>query len=116
MEQKTSTQYQLFLQQILPKIQLTRYEMLKSMNKQTVLLNWKIGKSVSEKANCEQWGKSIVEHLTKDLQTELLGILGFSARNIWRMKTFYKTYKENEKRTPLVAEINWMQNYLIKKH
>lgn len=42
------TNYQPFLDQIVSKIQSTRYEMLKSVSKQTVLLYWEIGKSVSE--------------------------------------------------------------------
>ena len=73
-----------------------------------VLLYWEIGKSVSEK-----WGKSVVEQLSKDLQTEFPVIRGFSTRNIWRMKTFYEVYNTNEKLTPLVAEIGWVQNCLI---
>lgn len=107
------TNYQPFLDQIVSKIQSARYEMLKSVSKQTVLLYWEIGKSVSEQMQNEGWGKSIVEQLSKDLQREYPGIRGFSVRNIWRMKIFYETYKEYEKLPPLVAEIGWAQNYLI---
>ena len=105
--------YQPFLKEILSKIQLARYEMLKTVNKQTVALYWEIGKSVSEKTEQEQWGKSVVEQLSKDLQTEHPGIRGFSARNIWRMKTFYEVYRDNQFLPPLVAEIGWVQNCLI---
>lgn len=105
--------YQPFLDQIIAKIQSARYEMLKSVSKQTVLLYWEIGKSVSKQMQNEGWGKSIVEQLSKDLQREYPGIRGFSSRNIWRMKTFYETYKENEKLPPVVAEIGWAQNCLI---
>jgi predicted nuclease of restriction endonuclease-like (RecB) superfamily len=105
--------YQPFLKDILSKIQLARYEMLKAVSKQTVALYWEIGKAVSEKVKTEKWGKSVVEQLSKDLQTEHPGIRGFSARNIWRMKTFYEVYKDNEFLPPLVAEIGWVQNCLI---
>ena len=105
--------YQPFLQEILVKIKQTRYEMLKTVSQQTVLLYWELGKSVSEKVQNEKWGKSVVEQLSNDLQTEFPGVRGFSARNIWRMKTFYEVYKENQKLTPLVAEIGWVQNCLI---
>lgn len=98
--------YKPFLEEILSKIKSARYEMLKSVNKQTVSLYWEIGKSVSLQMENEGWGKSIVETLAKDLQNEFPGVKGFSARNIWIMKTFYDTYKDNEKLTPLVAEIN----------
>ena len=107
------TTYQPFLQDILAKIQSARYEMLKAVSKQTVLLYWEIGKSVSEKVRQERWGKSVVERLSKDLQAEFPGIRGFSASNIWRMKTFYEFYTENEKLAPLVREIGWTQNCII---
>jgi hypothetical protein len=89
MEDKQRLSYQPFLKEILSKIQLTRYEMLKTVSKQTVALYWEIGKSVSEKVQQEKWGKSVVEQLSKDLQTEFPGIRGFSARNIWNMKNFF---------------------------
>lgn len=47
------------------------------------------------------------------MQTEHPGIRGFSARNIWNMKSFYEFYSKNEKLQPLVAEIGWTQNCLI---
>jgi hypothetical protein len=55
-------------------------------------LYWELGKFVSEKVQNEDWGKSIVEQLSKDLQTEFSGIRGFSPSNIWRMKTFLVYY------------------------
>lgn len=105
--------YKPFLDEILEKIHTARYNMLKSVSKETVSLYWNIGKSVSEKVRQAQWGKSIVEQLAKDLQSEFPGIRGFSARNIWRMKTFYEYYCDNPKLTPLVAEIGWVQNSII---
>ena len=108
-----TSNYQPFLSDILEKIQSARYEMLKSVSKQTVLLYWDIGKSVSEKTKEEGRGKAVVEQLSKDLQREFPGIRGFSASNIWRMKTFYETYTENLKLAPLVREIGWVQNCMI---
>ena len=36
---------------------------------------------------------------------------GFSAQNLWRMKQFYKTYRNaDEKLPPLVREISWSNN------
>ena len=113
MENTLHLNYQPFLQDLLVKIKQTRYEMLKTVSRQTVMLYWNIGKSVSEKVQSEKWGKSIVEQLSKDLQMEFPGIRGFSARNIWNMKSFYEFYAKNEKLQPLVAEIGWVQNCLI---
>jgi predicted nuclease of restriction endonuclease-like (RecB) superfamily len=84
--------YQHFLCDVLEKIQSARYAMLESVSKQTVALYWEIGRAVSKKMQAKGWGKSIVEQLAKDLQTEFQGVRGFSARNIWRMKIFYEYY------------------------
>jgi predicted nuclease of restriction endonuclease-like (RecB) superfamily len=59
------------------------------------------------------WGKSVVERLAADLQTEFPGVSGFSASNLWRMKGFYEVYAPSEKLAPLVREIAWSQNLVI---
>jgi len=56
------------------------------------------------------WGKSVVNEFADFIQRKYLGIKGFSAQNIWRMKQFYETYKDNEKLSPLVREIGWSNN------
>ena len=102
--------YNHFLQDVLTKIQQARYEMLMSASKQTLLLYWDIGKMVSEKMQNAGWGKSIVEQLAKDLQTEFPGIRGFSARNIWRMKMFAEFYAQFKISATAVAEIQSDKN------
>jgi predicted nuclease of restriction endonuclease-like (RecB) superfamily len=42
-----------------------------------------------------------------------LGIGGFSASNLWRMRGFYETYAPFEKLAPLVREIGWSHNIVI---
>ncbi len=61
----------------------------------------------------EKWGKSVVEQLSKDVQIEFPGIRGFSSRNLWRMKDYYLTYKDNTKLPSLMAEIGWTHNIVI---
>jgi predicted nuclease of restriction endonuclease-like (RecB) superfamily len=97
--------YHSVLSDIIQKVNMARYLMIKTVNTETVQLYWQIGKIVSEKINIEKWGNSVVEKLSKDLQTEFPGVKGFSVRNIRYMKSFYETYKENLKLQPLVAEI-----------
>jgi hypothetical protein len=54
-----SVEYQGFLQEILTKIQSARYEMLKTVSKQTLLLYWDIGKSVSKRMKLGGWGSRL---------------------------------------------------------
>lgn len=113
MEINLANQYQPLLKEIVDRIQVARYAMQKTVSRETVLLYWDLGKSVSEKAKQAGWGKSVVEQLSKDLQQQFPGVRGFSARNIWNMMNFYEFYTQNEKLQPLVAEIGWVQNCII---
>lgn len=108
-----SSGYEATLSKIIKRINKARLSMLKKINKETVLLYWFIGNTVSDKIKRESWGDSTVERLSKDLQINFPGVRGFSPRNIWRMKSFYETYSDNEIMPPPVAEIGWAQNYII---
>jgi predicted nuclease of restriction endonuclease-like (RecB) superfamily len=61
----------------------------------------------------ETWGKSIVGNPAGDLRKEFPGANGFSAVNLWRMKSFYEVYGQNEKLAQLVREIGWSHNIAI---
>ncbi len=90
-----------------------QYEALKAVNQKLIQLYWRIGQIIVQRQQGNSWGKSVVEQLSRDLQSEFPGISGFSARNIWRMRDFYLTYADHEKLTPLVAEIGWSHNLVI---
>jgi len=38
---------------------------------------------------------------------------GFSSRNLWRMRDFYQSYRENKKLTTLSAQISWSHNVAL---
>ena len=118
------TDYSGFLQDILTRIQQTRYEMQMSVSKQTLLLYWDIGRAVSEKMQSAVWGAKVVTQLSKDLQAEIPGVRGFSVRNIWRMKMFYDFYAGLGISATIVAQlqnpvyelitnVGWVQNCII---
>ena len=113
MNKITTTDYVKLLGEIKERIRTAQYEALKAVNKELIALYWDIGKMIVERQQGKSWGKSIVERLAADLQQEFLGIGGFSARNIWRMRDFFLAYRENEKLTPMVAEIGWTHNLII---
>ena len=86
---------------------------LVSVNREMITMYWEIGRIVSEKTASDGWGKSTVSSLAAFLQSKIPGSSGFSDKNIWRMKQFYETYKDNQKLSPLVREISWTNNLLI---
>ena len=101
------------LVKIKQRIRSAQYQALKAVNKELIALYWDIGRTIASRQQGETWGKSVVERLSIDLQAEFLGISGFSARNIWNMRSFYLTYSQNEKLQPMVAEIGWTHNLVI---
>ncbi|MUG96265.1 DUF1016 family protein [Scytonema sp. UIC 10036] len=105
--------YKNLLVEIKQRIRSAQYEALKAVNKQLIALYWDIGKMIVTRQQGASWGKSVVEQLARDLQAEFPGISGFSARNIWNMRSFYVTYSQNEKLQPMVAEIGWTHNLVI---
>ena len=53
------------------------------VNKELISLYWDLGKVIAENQASEEWGKSTIERLKKDLQGEFVGVSGLSASNIW---------------------------------
>ena len=85
----------------------------RAVNRELITMYWEIGRFISEKVKTDKWGKSVVADFSVYVQSRFIGIQGFSASNIWRMKQFYETYRDNEKIAPLVREIGWTQNLII---
>lgn len=94
-------------------IEQARQKAFRAVNRELIEMYWQVGKFVSEKVKSNAWGKSIVQEFANYVQSKYVGIKGFSAQNIWRMKQFYETYAGNEKLSPLVRELPWTNNILI---
>lgn len=106
-------EYKKLLESIKEKVYKAQYEALKKVNKEHIALCWYIGEKIVEKQQLHNWGKSVVENLSKDLQKEFPGIQGFSSDNLWRMRKFYLLFKDNQKLAPMVQEISWAKNIII---
>lgn len=84
-----------------------------NLNKELISLYWDIGMYISNKVNKNLWGKSIVENLADYINNKQPQLKGYSKRNLWRMKQFYESYKDNEKLSPLVTQISWTNNIIV---
>ena len=104
------TKYSSFLADVKSRIKSAQYAALRAVNKELVSLYWDLGRLIIERQDKEGWGKSVIEKLATDLQSEFSGKQGFSARNLWNIRGFYLSYKDSAKLQPLVAEISWSHN------
>lgn len=80
-----------FIKDIKDLIYRRQYEAMKKVNAELIELYWEIGAKIERQQREEGWGKSVVEILAQELQKEFPGVQGFSARNLWRMRTFYSS-------------------------
>lgn len=85
--------YQSFVKEIKEKIYQAQLKAMQAVNSELLSLYTDIGKSIVEKQENLGWGRSVVENLSRDLQKEFPGVQGFSARNLWLMRSFYLEYK-----------------------
>ncbi|MCL2194064.1 MAG: PDDEXK nuclease domain-containing protein [Treponema sp.] len=99
--------------EIIAIIERARENIFRAVNHELISMYWEIGAYVSDKVKNGDWGKSIVADFAAFIQAERPDIKGFSASNIWRMRQFYETYRDNEKLAPLVREISWTHNLMI---
>jgi len=100
------------LEEIKVTIKKTHYKTVKAVNYQLFDMYWSIGEKLFLESQ-ENWGKSIVEKLSQDLQAEFNGIKGFSAQNLWLMRQLYVEYKDFVNLQQLAREIGWSANTTI---
>lgn len=105
--------YKAFFLEVKSRIRDAQYEAMKIVNTHLINLYWELGKMIVEKQELFNWGKSVVENLSVDLQKEFPGVQGFSKSNLWSMSQFYLQYNGNEFLQPLVGEISWSKHIVI---
>lgn len=111
--QINKSEFNHFITEIKSKIHGAKSKAILSANKLMIELYFEIGKAITEKQAALGWGKSVVEQMSKKLIEEFGEKSGYSASNLWRMRNFYLSYKDNEKLAQAVREISWGQNILI---
>ncbi len=63
-------------------------------NAEMLALYFGIGRYVSHKTKTEKWGTGVVDAISQQLQREMPGLRGFSARSIHKMRHFYEMWSE----------------------
>ena len=110
---KLDVTYKNFVKELKQKIYGSKNRAILSANRLMIELYFDIGKQIVENQNKQGWGKSVVEQLSKDLKNEFGEQSGYSSQNLWYMRQFYNSYKDNTNLQQLVGEIPWGTNIVI---
>jgi predicted nuclease of restriction endonuclease-like (RecB) superfamily len=83
-----------FITDLKRRIVQSRYIAARLANREQLMLYLKTGWALSEKIAKEKWGNSVIDRIAEDLQKQLPGLRGFSARNLRQMRRFHDEYQE----------------------
>jgi len=99
--------------EVLTLIQQAKRKVYKQANSTLIELYWNLGEFIFQKTTKEKWGKGVVKELARYIKEQDPTLKGFSDKNLWRMRQFYQTYKDNEKLSTLWRQLNWSNNRTI---
>jgi predicted nuclease of restriction endonuclease-like (RecB) superfamily len=100
-------------EEIVGLIEFSRLQAIQAVNTALIDLYWNVGEYISRKIQTDGWGKSTVLSLSAFVQQRQPGIRGFSPQNIWRMRQFFETYRDEPILSPLLREFLWSSNLHI---
>jgi predicted nuclease of restriction endonuclease-like (RecB) superfamily len=105
-----------FISDLKKNIVQSRYVAARLANREQLLLYFKTGEMLAKKIEAEEWGAKVMERIAVDLQNQLPGLRGFSARNLWLMKKFFIEYQSVAILQSVTAEIQKVRRDIPIEH
>lgn len=107
-------EYKKWIEELKSKIHSAKRKIAYSINSQLLEMYWEIGKDISGKQEKSEWGSKFIEQIALELKHEFPEIKGFSRRNIYAIRQWYKFYSTKYQFVPQsVAQLPWGHNRLI---
>lgn len=105
--------YPALLAELKARIHTARRRAVAAANREMIGLYYDLGRSIVERQEQEAWGRGVIDNLAADLRAEFPEMEGFSPRNLWRMRAFYRAWRGIEILPQAVAELPWGHNALL---
>ncbi len=102
-----------FLNDIKKDIGTSRVRAHLAVNKELILLYWRIGNEIIKRKKTQGWGSNVIKQLSNDLKHEFPEMTGFGERNLVYMQTFASSYPDYEFTQEAPAQITWYHNQTI---
>jgi predicted nuclease of restriction endonuclease-like (RecB) superfamily len=94
-------------------IETARQHAYQAVNTTLIELYWQVGAHISAKLAAAEWGDGVVDQLARHLAVSQPGLQGFTRRNLFRMRQFYDTYRDNAIVSALLTQLPWTHNLII---
>jgi len=105
--------YEDFLRDLKQRIRSAQVGAALAVNRELVLLYWRIGRGILDRQNEAGWGAKVIERLAADLHTEFPVMKGFSRTNLLYMRAFAEAWPEESFVQQVVGQIPWGHNLRI---
>ncbi|HEY9735209.1 MAG TPA: PDDEXK nuclease domain-containing protein, partial [Trichocoleus sp.] len=105
--------YSDFLEDLKAQIRVAQVRAALAVNRELILLYWRIGRSILTRQQAEGWGSKVIEHLSRDLKREFPDITGFSLRNLKYMRSLAEAYPDEAIVQQAAAQIPWGHNCVL---
>jgi predicted nuclease of restriction endonuclease-like (RecB) superfamily len=105
--------YATILADLKDQIRSARIKAALAVNRELVLLYWRIGRRILKQQHEEGWGSKIIDRLSLDLRREFPEMKGLSSRNLKYMRAFSESYPDEAIVQQLAAQIPWFHNCVL---
>jgi predicted nuclease of restriction endonuclease-like (RecB) superfamily len=113
MDELLPPDYDAFLRDLKERIRSAQVRAALSVNRELVLLYWRIGTDILANQQERGWGARIIDRLSADLRRDFPEMKGFSARNLKYMRALAEAYPEEPFVQQVAAQIPWFHNCVL---
>lgn len=90
-----------------------RQRAVQEVNTALIELYWQVGQTISRKIEQAEWGDGVVAQLAAHLAKTQPGLRGFTSRNLFRMRQFFETYRDEKLVTAVLTQLPWTHHLII---
>jgi predicted nuclease of restriction endonuclease-like (RecB) superfamily len=111
-----SPDYPALLHDLQTQILNARTQAILSVNRELILLYWRIGQTLEQRFNQAGWGAKTIDKIARDLKLAFPDMQGFSPRNLRYMRAFAQAWPDESILQQVVAKLSWSHNiFLLEK-
>ena len=90
-----------------------RQRAIQAVNTSLIDLYWQVGEIISRKIQATEWGDGVIPQLADYIAQTQPGLRGFTRPNLFRMRQFYETYRDEAIVSALLRQLPWTHNLII---